>query len=272
MEAETATFTPGSIYVYMRFIIFLPRFPFLYIADCFWTCYAMRRSLQIRNPILSLLLGLSIATFSDNWNSILTGQNFAIFENCWLAPAFVITWLLLNYFPWDLIFRFSQFVSLLFSFVVGFLTGRDLTHGIDLAANSFPGQALPILAIGILFGSGRHIILHMYSILHKQKARTAGPVVFGMICAALFYYYATDYGHLSDFLSFSRDDTRLGIVLGLSLLGFVHFVVRDSSFTAIYNVFGDLIGYIVPFYGGTWIPHRPIVEGTKRTQNEANAG
>jgi hypothetical protein len=253
---DLTAFTPTSISSWISLLNFIPRFPYLYVADAITSCFLVRSSARIKNPLISFVLGLTIATFADNCDSVLNNRKLAVFEHKWLFPVFAGVWLCFNYFPFDLVFKISRisFVSLLGAFVNGFLSGRDLTRGVDLAVIHYPTSWIPVIIIGTVLGAGKHVILHVYSSIYRQKARSSGPIIGGVVSAALAYYWFTDLGHISNKIWFDKEETRLAILVVLSLFGFVHSAVNDSAFTAFSDVIADLIGCIVPYYGKTWTP------------------
>jgi hypothetical protein len=247
-------FSPTSMSSWISLLNFMPRFPYLYVADAITSCFIVRSGARIDNPLLSFLLGFSITTFSDNCDALLNNRKLASFEHPFLLPVFACVWLAFNLFPFDLIYRLSKYVTFIGAFVNGFLAGRDVTRGVDLAVTHYPTSWVPVIAVGVCFGAGKHVLMHVYSVLCRQRARSAGPIIFGVAAAALGYYWFTDLGHISNRLWFDKEAARLVVLIVLSLFGFVHSAVKDSAFTAFHDVVGDAVAYFVPYYGAMWTP------------------
>jgi hypothetical protein len=253
---DLSDFTPTSIQSWITFINFIPRYPYLYIADAITSCFLVRPATRIKVPVASFVLGLTIATFADNCDSILNNRKFAVFDHKWLFPVFAAVWLGFNYCPFDLVFKISKIsiVSLSGAFVNGFLAGRDVTRGVDLAVTHYPTSWVPVILIGTAVGAGKHILLYIYSAIYSGTARSGGPILSGVLSAALGYYWFTDLGHISNTLWFDKEETRLAVIVILSLFGFVHSAVKDSAFAAFHDVLADIVGFIMPYYGQTWTP------------------
>jgi hypothetical protein len=261
-DFDFSQFSVTSISSWMSFINRIPRFPYLYVADSFTTCFIIRSAARIKNPLISFVLGLAIATFADNCDALLNNHKLAVFEHKFLFPVFAGAWLIFNYCPFDLIFKLAKCVSLLGAFVNGFLAGRDVTRGVDLAVTHFPTSWIPVILTATFVGAGKHVLLYLYSGIYRQKARSAGPIIFGIMSAALAYYWFTDFGHISNSIWFDKEETRLAVIVVLSLFGFVHSAVNDSAFTTFHDVIAEIIGFVVPYYGQIWEARRP--RGTQR--------
>jgi hypothetical protein len=250
---------------WISLINFIPRLHYLYIPDAILCAYLVRRSLTIRNPLISFVLGLALATFSDNYIALLSSHKLATFESYLLAPIFAAAWIAFNYAPFDIIFKLSRYLSAVFAIIGGFLAGRDLTTGIDLAMNWYPTLSLPVLFTGIGVAAGKYILLYTYSTIYNQRGRNAGPIMCGISLGALGYYYFTDLGHISNTFWFDKEETRLGIIVLMVILALVHYFLNDSFFTRVFTLIGDFAGWFVPYYGSTWTPKSrknlaPVIE------------
>jgi hypothetical protein len=264
---DAGEFNPASISSWISLLNFIPRFPYLYIADAITSAFIVRSSTTIGNPLVSFVLGLLVATFSDNCDAIFNNRKLATFEQPLLVPIFAAAWLAFNFCPFDLVLKISTFLTPLGAFASAFLAGRDLTRGVDLGVTYYPTNWIPVILTGVVFGAGKYILLHAYSAFYRQRARSAGPIIFGITAAALSYYWFTDLGHLSNTLWFDKEEARFAVLVGLSIFGVVRSLVADSAFTASYDWLGAVIGAVVPYYGATWAPrsveivrHRPVSE------------
>jgi hypothetical protein len=257
---DFSDFDPKSLSSWIFLVNFIPRFPYLYIADAVTSCFIVRSSLRIRNPLISFVLGLSLATFSDNYEAVLSNRKLATFEHPWLTPVFAAVWLAFNFFPYDLLFKVSKFVSSIGAAVSGFLVARDAMRGVDLGVTHYPTNWIPVILTSVFCGAGKYIFLHAYSAFYRQKARSAGPIILGTTTIALSYYWFTDFGHISNTLWFDKEETRLVLLIVLSLFAIVHSIVDDCAFTAIYDAIGSAIGVIIPYYGAMWTPTLEIVK------------
>jgi hypothetical protein len=249
-DLQLSNFNATSIHSWMQLINLIPRWPFIYVADCICTCFKLRRYLRIPNPLTSYILGLFLTTLPDNLVTLFNGRPLEVFDNAYLFPVYSLIWLAVNYCPGDLVFRGFFLIAVLLSFVGGFRTGRQITFGVDLGAAIFPADPIPIFLVGILFSCAQPLVLFAYARFHRQTVRDPGSILFTSAIACVCYYR---FSGLSGATDFSRDEAHMAVVVVMSLLGFVHFAVNDASLAAIYDVTCDLVGRVVPFYGSTWI-------------------
>jgi hypothetical protein len=248
------SFDPTSLSAWASLVNFIPRFPYVYTCDCVLCCFLVRESTKIPNPLFSFILALVMATLSDNFDAVLRNRKLATFEKPLLVPIFAAVWLLFNFSPLDLAFKVARFLAVPIALVGGFLAARDLTAVTDLAITMYPTTWIRVILIASAAGAGRHMLLHTYAQIFKQPARSSGPIIFGAAVGALAYYWLTDYGHISMRFWFDREQTRLGVLVAMALFGGVHWVVGDKPFAVAWAAAGKILGWIIPYYGATWVP------------------
>jgi hypothetical protein len=270
---DFSEFDPTLLRSWIELINFVPRHYYLFIPDAILCAYLVRVSAKIREPLISFVLGLSLCTFSDNYAALLSSHRLATFELYLLGPIFAAAWLLLNFTPFDLIFKILRRLSLLLALAAGFIAARDLTNGIDLAMNWYPTLSFPVLCTGVAFAAGKYVILHVYSAIYDHKSRSAGPIIFSVTLGVLTYYYFTDLGHISNTFWFDKEEVRLAIVAFMIVLFAIHWMVKDEIYTTVFTKAGTVLGVFVPYYGVTWTPlsRRPAKPATA-PPNKAAAG
>ena len=254
---EIEDFDYQNLNCWIKLINQFPRIPFIFIFECILSCYFIRLFVRIKKPIFSLLLTIFVASMTENLSSLFKNRKLAIFENYLLLPFILFFWILYNFFPFDLVFKLSKLMSLLFYVLNGFVVGQNITLGIDEAIYMFPKSTFPVLLTGIFYGAAKNIIIYIFARVTNQKTRSAGPVIFGCSLGALIYYYLTDLGHISDSMWFDKEQMRLIVIITMSVLGIFHFLIPDWLFTECYNGFGKFVDFFIPYYGSTWIPTRP---------------
>jgi len=47
---------------------------------------------------------------------------------------------------------------------------------------------------------------------------------------------------------------RLYVIVAMTVLGLAHWIVGDAALAGAWEFAGGVVGWSVPFYGGTWIP------------------
>ena len=247
-------FDPKKLSTWIDLINFIPRFPIIFIIDCITVCFLIRLKLKISVPLISFTFTLLLSTMSDNLTSFGNNRKPAVFEHPFLIPIFSIIWFLFNYFPFDLIFKiFKLFFSIL-SLLIGFLSGRDVCHGIDVGINLFPSSTFSAFLFGIFFSFLKFYIIFIFSKIIKQKFENIFVILFEIILNGSLYYWFTDLGHISYTLWFDKEEMRLVVLIFSSILAFLRHFIKESF----YNYFGNLISkffsYFIPYYGKTWIP------------------
>lgn len=230
-----------------------PRFPILCIADCILCCYLIRSQLKIRRPLVSFVFALALCTMADNAEAFLNRRKLAIFTNPYFIPFITVVWILYNYTPFDLLYKITRLLSPFIAIIAGFIAGRDITHGIDLAVNIFPKDLLSTLATGILFAAAKYLAISVFGRLTKQNSyRSAGPILFGILIGANAYYWFTDLGHFSNTYWYDKEQMKLFVSGLLSLFGLLHFLIPDRFFSSIWDGIEYVFGLFVPYYGKTW--------------------
>jgi len=122
-----------SLAFWISLIDHVPRVPFMAVAHSISACFLVRRSASIRCPPVSFVLGLVVATFAANLQSLLAGGVIAVFGVPFLAPASAISWVAFNFSPFDVVFKLAGLLAPALGAADGCLAARDLMAGVDLA-------------------------------------------------------------------------------------------------------------------------------------------
>lgn len=256
-----------NIHSWEKLLNDIPRFPFINIADCILCCYLIRSQLKFSSSLVSLVFTLFLCTITDNTECYLNRRKLAIFQNTYLAPFIVAVWILYNFVPFDLVYKITRILSPFLSIIAGFIAGRDISRGIDMAVNIHPKDFVSILITGIVFASVKYLSIFLCGqITHQTTYRSIGPIIFGVFIGANAYYWLTDLGHISYTFWYDKEFMKLCVSVFMSVLGFLHFIIPDKIFISIWHDIEYIFGLFIPYYGRTWnIPKakRIFVKNTK---------
>lgn len=250
-------FDPKEVSSWVGLVNNIKIVPDLYIIEAISSCLLIRKSMVIKNPLIAFLIAIVVGTFSENYFSTLNGTKMAVFESNALVPIVGVIFVMFNFSPFDIIFRIFWFLSPLLALVDGYLIGRAMTYGIDMATSFYQSNWILVIVIGVIAASSKYILVYVIAkiIKSERKARSPGPVIFITAVAALAYYWFTDLGHLSNRLLCDREEMRFYLVVMISFLMFIRLCVSDLFFTKLWNMVGE-IGWLIPYYGKMWIPLR----------------
>lgn len=255
-------FQPSNINTWIKLINQIPRIPYLLIVEIFCSCFLIRSLLNFRKPIFSLICSLIICSMTENLSSVLRNRKLAIFENYLISPFTLIAWQLINYFPFDLVYKLFHSLSLLIYIFNGFMIGHDITLGIDEAIYMYPESSIYAILFGIAFGASRHIAIYIFGRALGQNVPSAGPIIFESSLGALAYYYLTDLGHISYSFWYDKELMRLVVIISMSVFGLINFFVPGEYFTKLYDIVEKCVFFFIPYYGSKWYPRRSFGHST----------
>jgi hypothetical protein len=236
----------ATLYDWLDRLVSLPRFPFLWIGDCFSCCYMIRSQLHFTNPICSVWVMTLMLCATTPLIRMRDAEftSLKLWQDVSCLSAFAI-WSLFNYTPHDLFYRFSSACSPLLAIVRGYITARDVVLGIDVGFDSFTSP-IDILAFGICFGLSKYVILLTFGRLLNQRVRNLAPVLLSFVTGSALYYLLRN-----DDTVFRAKVCTIGL---LSVLGFLRELVSDGYYLRLFQRIWNFIVIFIPYYGNTWIP------------------
>lgn len=247
-------FNPVEFPSWVNFIGRITRFPDIFLIDVLTSCFIIRYNLQIRSKIVSFIISLIVATMTDNLLALATNHKLAILEEQLLIPFFIPVWILLNFVPFDIIYKLLRLLKPIVGWFAGFLLGQAVTMGVDAASDLFPSDLFLIALISIGFGLAKYIVILIYARATNQQCCNIFIVLFEVIVAFSMYYWFTDLGHISDKFWFDKEYVRFVVELTIAFFETLRFVVPERFYVAIYSIFERIVSFFVPYYGSTWAP------------------
>lgn len=258
---DFSDFNPQRISSWIELVNMTPRFPFVVVLSCICVNFVIRRYFKFSHPWISMMVVIFLSTLPDNYVSILNNRKLAVFEHPLMALVAFAIWAVFNFFPGDLLFKCMSYVWPIFNLIEGFVLGRDLTHGIDLAMNYFPTSSFAVLATGVAVAGLKFVLMALYA--HKVGGfKSTVPYFLEISIGACAYYYLTDLGHFSNYLWFDKEEMRLYVIIGVTLFNFLFGFVPNQVWISIIDGLDGIIEKLHIYHGNK------VVQTEAKTKTE----
>ena len=246
-----------------------PRFPYIFIADAICCCHSIRRHLKIKKPFVSFLLALCMITSFENLSSMLKSEKLNIFSNPYDIPIILGIWILFKYSPFDLVAKLSWILTPILDIIRGLIMGRDISDGIIFADKNYSSSSTYIIIITTMFATLKYVLIYIVSKITQQnnkhlgiltnstEYRAFGPTLFHAFLGVNIFYRFTDMGHISSTFWFNQKEMSLFIICFEGLLSLVQTImlsISETFYETLWNSLGKIVGFVIPYYGQTWIP------------------
>nr|AGM32206.1 hypothetical protein [Coptotermes formosanus] len=244
-----------SRHSYVELFCRIERFPILFVFDCVSICFFIRQHLKIKNFGKSLLLSLFLSSFPDNFLSFAIGRKPLLFEDKLMVPYFFAVWFLLNYFPFDLIFKLISLFKYFIFFIFGFSQTFNITRCLDKSVEIYPVDLVYELIFGLVVGIFPIFGIYIYSRIEKSNNfhLNLSFSFFIPLFISNFYFWFTDLGHISTTFWFDKEEMRLFLVLVNGFIWLFYGIFQGRFFSIFSNFVSFVISNSVPYYGSTWI-------------------
>lgn len=208
----------------------------LHCADCAHCCFLVRASLRLR-PAVSFALGIAMVAAASS--QCVAPEPSAV-------AAFVCTWALLNFAPFDAAFRAFRFLSAPISALGGVLCSLSAALAVERCFSSGDSYAVRV-AVGAVTGASRHLLLSAAGTASHQRVRCSWPVL-GWCAIASGVYDALLTRGVGGLCN------RGGVCAAGALIEFVRYFISDSRISSVRVLLERVGGFFVPYYGRTWAP------------------
>ena len=259
MEITNETSVISRFSTCVSFLNGLPRFPYLFCADCVYCTFLIRKSLSINSRLVSLVFTIFITTLNDNIEAYIKGFPLPVFANYFLPTCVIVFWVLFNMFPNDLVFKTANFISPVIAFATGIINGRNVCRGIDIFSETGEG-IIYVMTSAILFAFSKYMFIFLYARLSKRTIRSVFVVLFELVLGGLIYILFTDISPIYRKAIWSLDEMSFIVQILTAFIEVLRDFVSDEVFGKLWHLITSGISCVIPYYGKTWIPDQTSKE------------
>ena len=233
--------------------LFMPaHYPFFFIAQAIFTCILIKKYNPKMDWLQSFPFGYLVLMLGRNIVGLITGMVPPTLQTPGYTFSYAIIWLLINHFPGDLIFKIlKSFIFYIPLQIINALTSvRETTHGIDIGFRTFPGSIPGILGISFILSCTDSIV---WNLCIREVREYSSWIILRNMIFAVVYLALTHYGEMFEFISLSREQTKifeLYAAVGLVLLDDVIFGLTKPE--GLGNKLTKLLSYL-PYHGDDYL-------------------
>ncbi|KAH0787081.1 hypothetical protein GPJ56_009079 [Histomonas meleagridis] len=217
----------------------IPKLPYVFYLERLKTCFFIRESFPIKRPIYSLLLYVIIEMMHICIFSAIRQVQQNFIENLSIFPVLLLSWVLLNLTPFDLVYKIMRKLSFFICISNGFIDAYLLANAIDVAQKHFTDLTV-VIVISVFFITAKHILVAIISDLTNKGSILIGPKLTRNVIGALIYCGLTEYSTSIPF-NFDKDLVRLYMVIGFMVFELLGFIVKDEEWKIIGKFFAIFI-------------------------------
>lgn len=203
-----------------------PQFPYWFVAQAVYACYAVKRSFARRPRSLSVLFKKLFISFAMTFTSrelyaYLFDKLSPINRNPQTLGVFFVVFILMNMSPWDLVYKLTGAMFMMVSLAQGFNQVRYLTlllRHLSRFPEFYGAAGLPV-AIGFtVLDNVVEIVLRVMLNGEETAVTSMGRLIFGTMLMALFWA-GTNQNYFTRYLGIhpkQMSALTLGFALALS--------------------------------------------------------
>ena len=256
LDIDFDEFRADQLSSWVHIMSLIPRFPHFYLLECICACYFVRFFVTIDSRILSFIIAAFAATMTDNLISAGYDRRLCLFEDPRLLIYFTPVWLILNCYPFDVIFKILNFFRPFLGLANGALLALSVTIGVDIGVEFYPSDFVTIFFYGIFFGIAKYLLIFVTQRCLKQNGLNIFVFIFEALVAFSMYYWFTDLGHISDVFWFDKEYVRFFAVATVAVIDAVRILLPESFVDSICKGVSTAVGYFIPYYGSIWIQNK----------------
>ena len=214
------------------YMFLTPHYPFFFFFHTFWICYVIRRHAPQMKQHESLITAASITLLSRALTAYFAERPPALFDNIYYFPGFLLIWFVMNYFPFDLIYKIVSFAPVAFvsQFVFALVQVRESCHGIDIGLRAFPASPVGAILLSLILSSTESLVW----LLKNPKTREFSTrVIIKNLITAITYFTLVHYHELfDDFIQTGREYVKIyafGVYSAITLLNMIIYGLRGRG-------------------------------------------
>lgn len=214
--------------------LFLTRhFPLFFIIQTVYICYIIRLHSSQSKPQTSFITAAGMTLLGRILTAYFTNRPPVLFENVLYAPIFILIWLLINYFPFDLLFKIISFAPFAFILEIFYplIQVRESCHGVDIGLRAFPASAVGAILLSSILASTESIIWLMKN---KRTRNFSTAMVIRNLLTSTIYFIIINYPELfNECIPTDREPVKVyiyAIYAIIALLNNLIFGIRSRKY------------------------------------------
>lgn len=214
--------------------LFLTRhFPLFFILQTVFICYIIRLHSPRAEPKQSFITSGGMVLLGRILTAYFTHRPPVLFENVFYAPIFILIWLLMNYFPFDLLYKIISFGPFAFALEIFYslVQVRESCHGVDIGLRAFPASAVGAILLSSVLASTESLIWLMKN--HTTRNFSTTMIVRNLLTSTL-YFIITNYPELfNEYIPTEREPVKIYILviyIFIAIMNMLVFGLRSRKY------------------------------------------